>query len=73
MSALLTSSETRKAAWTLKNNKSLGMDEINVELIKYSPGVVYENLQKYIYIYKSVEDLRRNVLSKNIFSLSLSL
>ena len=30
-----TSLEIRKAIWTLKNNKSLGMDQINVELIKY--------------------------------------
>ena len=44
MSTLFTSSEIRKAVWTLKNNKSPGMDQINVELIKYSPEVVYEKI-----------------------------
>ena len=47
MSTLFTSSETRKAVWTLKNNKSPGMDQINVEVIKYSPEVVYEKSQIY--------------------------
>ena len=37
-------SEIRKAVWTLKNNKSPGMDQVNVELIKYSPEVVYEKI-----------------------------
>ena len=32
MSTLFTSSEIRKAVWTLKNNKSPGMDQINIEL-----------------------------------------
>ena len=40
MSTLFTSSEIRKWVWTLKNNKSPGMDQIDVELIKYSPKVV---------------------------------
>ena len=44
MSTLFTLSEIRKAVWTLKNNKSPGMDQINVELIKYSPEVVYEKI-----------------------------
>ena len=44
MSTLFTSSETRKAVWTLKNNKSPGMHQINVEVIKYSPEVVYEKI-----------------------------
>ena len=44
MSTLFTSSEKRKAVLTLKNNKSPGMDEINVELIKYSAGSVYEKI-----------------------------
>ena len=44
MSTLFTSSKIRKAVWTLKNNKSPGMDQINVELIKYSPEVVYEKI-----------------------------
>ena len=39
-----TSSEIRRAVWTLKNDKSSGMDQINVELIKYSPEVVYEKI-----------------------------
>ena len=39
-----TSSEIRKVVWTLKVNKSLEMDQINVELTKYSPEVVYENI-----------------------------
>ena len=30
MSTLFTPSETRKAVWTLKNNKSPGMNQINV-------------------------------------------
>ena len=44
MSTLVISSEIRKAVWTLKNNKIPGMDQINVELIKYSPEVVYEKI-----------------------------
>ena len=44
MSALFTSSEIRKAVWNLNNNKSPGVDQINVELIKYSPEVVYEKI-----------------------------
>ena len=44
MSALFTSSEIRKAVWTIKNNKSPGMDQINTELIKYSPEVMYEKI-----------------------------
>ena len=44
MSTLFTSSEIRKAIWTLKNNKIPGMDQINVELIKYSPEVVCEKI-----------------------------
>ena len=43
MSTLFTSSEIRKAVWTLRN-KSPGLDQINVELIKYSPEVVYEKI-----------------------------
>ena len=42
--ALYCSSEIRKAVWPLKNNKSPGMDQINVEQIKYSPEVVYEKI-----------------------------
>ena len=34
----------KKSIWTLKNNKSPGMDQINVELIKYSPEVVHEKI-----------------------------
>ena len=44
MSALFTSSEIRKAVSTIKNNKSPGMDQINTELIKYSPEVMYEKI-----------------------------
>ena len=44
MSTLFTSSEIRKAVWTLKNNKSTAMDQINVELIKYLPKVVYKKI-----------------------------
>ena len=43
MSTLFTSSEIRKAVCTLKN-KSPRMDQINKELIKYSPEVVYEKV-----------------------------
>ena len=43
MSSLFTSSEIRKAVWTLKNNKSPGIDQIKEGLTKYSPEVVYEN------------------------------
>ena len=42
MSSLFTSSEIRKAVWTLKNNKSPGIDQIKEGLTKYSPEVVYE-------------------------------
>ena len=44
MSTLFTSSEIRKTVWTLKNNKSQGINQINVELIKYSPEVVHEKI-----------------------------
>ena len=44
MSTPFTSSEIRTAVWTLKNNISPGMDQIDVELIKYSPEVVYEKI-----------------------------
>ena len=44
MSALFTSSEIRKLVWTLKNNKSPGMDQINKELIKYSPEALHEKI-----------------------------
>ena len=44
MSTLFTSSEIRKAVWTLKNNKSPGMDQIIVDLIKYSPEAVYKKI-----------------------------
>ena len=44
MSTLFTSSEIRQAVWTLKNNKSPRMDQINIELIKYSPEVMYEKI-----------------------------
>ena len=44
MSKQFTSSEIRKLVWTLKSNKSPGMDQINVDLIKYSPEVVYEKI-----------------------------
>ena len=44
MSTLFTSSGMRKAVWTLKNNKTPRMDQINVELINYSPEVVYEKI-----------------------------
>ena len=53
MSTLFTSSEIRKAVWILKNNKSTAMDQINVELIKYSPKVVYKKLQIYTTISQS--------------------
>ena len=39
-----TSSKIRKAVRTLKNNESPGIDKINVELIKFSPEVVYEKI-----------------------------
>ena len=44
MPTLFTSSEIRKEVWTLKNNKSLGTDQFNVDLIKYSPEAVYEKI-----------------------------
>ena len=47
MLTLFTSSKIRKAVWTLKNNESPGMDQINVELIKYSPEVVHEKIAIY--------------------------
>ena len=43
MSTLFTSSEIRKAVWTRSNGPR--KDQINVELIKYSPEVVYDDLQ----------------------------
>ena len=33
---------SKKSSMTLKNNKSHGMDQISVELIKYSPEIVYK-------------------------------
>ena len=50
MSTLFRSSEIRKAVWTLKN-KSPGMDQINVELIKYLPEGVHEKIAA---IYNSI-------------------
>ena len=44
MSTQFASSEIRKAVWNLKNDKIPAMDQINVELIKYSPEVVYEKI-----------------------------
>ena len=44
MSTLFTSSEIRKGVWALKNNKSPRMDQIVVELIKYSSEIVYEKI-----------------------------
>ena len=44
MSTLFISSEIRKAVWTLKNNKSPRMNQTNVELIRYSPEVIYEKM-----------------------------
>ena len=47
MSTLFTSSEIRKAVWTLKNNKSPRMDQINVELIKYHQKLCMKKSQLY--------------------------
>ena len=56
-STLFASSEIRKAVWTLKNNKSPGMDPINVELVKNSPKVVYE---KIVDIYNNIAATGKN-------------
>ena len=53
MLTLLTSSEITTTVWTLKNNKIPGMDQINVELIKYSPEVVYSKIAD---IYNNIAD-----------------
>ena len=53
MSTLFTSSETRKAVCILKNNKSPRIVQMNVELIKYSPEVVY----------KKIEDIYNNIIA----------
>ena len=40
----ITSEEIRSAVNKIRNNKSPGCDEINAELIKHSPEIVYENI-----------------------------
>ena len=57
MLTLFTSSEIRKAVWALKNNKIPGMDQISIELIKYSPEVVYEKIAD---IYKNIVSTRKH-------------
>ena len=54
------SSEVKKAVWILKNNKSTGMDQINVEIIKYSPEVVHKKLQIYATILQQQESIEMN-------------
>ena len=44
MLTLFTSSELKKTVWTLENNKSPGRDQINTELIKYSPEVAVKKI-----------------------------
>ena len=56
MSKLFTPSEIRKAVRTLKGNKSSGMDQINIELIKYSLAVLHEKIAD---IYKIIAATRK--------------
>ena len=36
--------EKRKSVSRLKNNKSIGIDDISTEMIKYSPKIVYQQI-----------------------------
>ena len=56
MSKLFTPSEIRKAVRTLKSDKSSGMDQINIELIKYSLAVLHEKIAD---IYKIIAATRK--------------
>ena len=46
MKNLFTKEEVAKAIRSLKNNKSPGIDDIKVELIKYSPGIIHEKISE---------------------------
>ena len=53
MTILLTANEIRKAIAKMKSNKSPGCDEIPVELIKYAPDRINEQIAK---IYNNVAE-----------------
>ena len=57
MSTLFTSSEIKKAVWTLKDNERPKIDQINIELIKYTPEVVYEKIAD---IYNNIAVTRKH-------------
>ena len=44
MTSPFTSEETKKAAKSLKNNKSPGIDNIHAEFLKYAPQILHEEL-----------------------------
>ena len=46
MKTPFTTKEVQEAVKTMKNNKSPGCDEVYVELIKYAPTVIHENIAK---------------------------
>ena len=56
-SKLFTISGIRKAVPTLKSNKSSGIDQINIELIKYSLEVLHEKIAD---IYKNIAATRKH-------------
>ena len=45
-----------------KSNKSLGMDQINVELIKYSPEILYEKVADKSTTGKYPNEITRGIL-----------
>ena len=51
----MSTTEIRKAVSTLKNIKSPGMDQVNIELLKYLLEVVYEK----------ITDIYNNIAARN--------
>ena len=57
MSQPFTKEEVKEAVRSMKNGKSPGIDEVNVELIKYATQEIYSKIADiyiYIYIYNSI-------------------
>ena len=44
MNRPFTEGETRKSVSRLKSKKSTGIDDISIEMIKYSPKIVYQQI-----------------------------
>ena len=46
MKSQFTKEKVAKAIKSLKNNKSPGIEDINVEFIKYSQGIIHEKISE---------------------------